>query len=745
MAITESYAISDLIRDSPRFAGLRGKLLEFEPGSDEYLYALFDELPLNSYPTYKTFLKQQAVEVDNFDKSDHLSPVFRSSLSPKQLVTCVDSTLQSGFDHFMLSVKRWPSNDFLGVRPYDAVTDTWADHFEFQSYQEVARRSRAFGSGILSVVNTKRRQTLTNNDFIVAVLSHNTPQWVITDLACQSFSLPNTSLYETLGPQTSEYIMNLTESPVLVYSKNNLYNVLNFLPKLEFVNTLICMDYMDDSQVRYLNESLLNIKVNARGEQITFYSMEQVEKIGVMTNISLIPPRADSLYTISFTSGTTGLPKGVEITHQILTSGVAFGLSTFKIPSNKKDKQLYDLCFLPLAHIFQRMIVAYDISRGVGLGFLNKPDPTLLVENLKLLKPDSLALVPRILTRFEAGIKNNLSQSTLRNGVANNIIDAKAARFSTKGGTDHSIMNYLVYHRVLIQKIREGLGLSNTTYLVTGSAPISKETLLFLRSSLDTGVRQGYGLTESFAGICLSEPFERDAGSCGAIGITAECRLRDVPELNYYAKRDLKGELLLRGPQIFSKYYKNEEETAKAVDEHNWFATGDVGFIDPKGRLHIIDRVKNFFKLAHGEYIAPEKIENLYLSVCPYITQIFVYGDTLQNYLVGVLSIDVDSVRDFLGNSNPQIKSWEVETLVNKLNKDVTLRKSLLNSVNSCMEGLQGFEKLHNIYIGVDLLSVENGTVTPTLKIKRVQATAHFKRELERMYEEGSIIKTSKL
>lgn len=740
----KAYSLSELVETDPRYKELRARVSGYEKGSDEYLKQLIDECPLNSYPDYKQFLKKQAVPLEGSEEKGY-SAVYRSSLSPDHLFTCFDKRLSTLYEHFLFACKLWPKNDCLGHRRYDPIAEKFEDYYHFQSYEEVEKISRHVGSGIMSLVNTKRGKALNSNDFIVSILSHNNPEWIITDLACQAYSLTNTALYETLGPETSEYIMNLTESPVLVFAKSNLYKVINILPHLKYVNTLVCMEDLDDSELHLINSSLLPMTKNSRGESISVHCLCQVEHIGVLNEIPVIPPTPDSLYTISFTSGTTGTPKGVELTHMHAASGIAFTFSTLKIPNSKKGQQLHDLCFLPLAHIFQRMIVAFGLSMGVGLGFLHIPDPAVLVEDMKILKPDMISLVPRVLTRLEAGIKNSLDKSNLQNNVANNILGAKQARLTAKGGPDRSLVNYLIFHRVLIDKIRDSLGFKKVAFVITGSAPISSDTLLFLRSALDIGMRQGYGLTETFAGFCLSEPYEKDPGSCGAIGVTVECRLKSVPEMGYCAEKDLKGELQVRGPQVFKRYFKRPEETSKAIDENGWFSTGDVAQIDSKGRLRVIDRVKNFFKLAQGEYIAPEKIENLYLSSCPLITQIFVYGDSFKTFLVGIVGIDVDGVKNALSSKHPEMKRISGSKLVECLNTDRGLKKEFLISVNRYIHNLQGFEKLHNIHVAIEPLKVEDDVVTPTLKIKRGKATKHFKILLDELYRDGSIIKKEKL
>ncbi|CCH60943.1 hypothetical protein TBLA_0D04470 [Henningerozyma blattae CBS 6284] len=748
------YSLVDLIESNSRYASLKESLSGYVRGSDEYFIELFKLLPLSSWPTYKTFLRKQAIQVEN-SQYNGFSPVYRSSLSPDRLVTCVDQEVfPSAYHHFKFAVRNWPDNDCLGYRPFDPLTGKWESYYQFESYADVDKRIQNIGSGILTLVNSRNRHQdsnkdvtvpLDSNDFIVSILSHNRMEWVLTDLACQAYSLANTALYETLGPTTSEYILNLTESPVLVFAKSNFFKIISILPKLKFLRTLICMDDLSNEELTILNDSILSQKLNSNKESVKLFSLKQVEMIGSLNHIPEILPLQDSLYTISFTSGTTGVPKGVEMTHQNVTAGIAFGYSTFKIPTHKVGLQLHDMCFLPLAHIFQRMIVSYDIATGTGIGFIHKPDPTVLVEDLNLLKPDTLSLVPRVLTKFEAGIKNSMDKSSFQRNVATNILESKQARFTSKGGPDKSVINYLVFHRVLIDKIRESLGLVNASYLVTGSAPISNETLLFLRSALDVGMRQGYGLTETFAGICLCEPHERDPGTCGAIGISSECRLKSVPQMGYHADKDYKGELQVRGPQVFKHYYKNDVETKRVIDEEGWFSTGDIAFIDKKGRISVIDRVKNFFKLAQGEYVAPEKIENIYLSSCPHITQIFLYGNSLKTYLVGIVGIDPDSVQLLISKKYPQAKAWTPAQLIENINSDIALKRHLLILLNKDVNALQGFEKLHNIYVDLEPLTVEDDVITPTLKIKRHKATKHFKKTLDALYEEGSMIKNGKL
>ncbi|CCF59309.1 hypothetical protein KAFR_0G02780 [Kazachstania africana CBS 2517] len=709
----KTFSITNLIDSDPRYSKLKLKL-ESSKNSDDrdvYIKELLHSLPLTLYPSYETFLQRQAVPISSRPEN---GIVFRSSLSTDELVTCVDDTLLTFYDHFMFVLRNFPEKDCLGYRPYNKLTNNWENYYKFDTYSQIFERCQDFGSGIISLISGSSRD---KKSFIVSILSQNNPEWVISDISCQIYSLTTTALYETLDPETLQYILNLTESPVLIFTMNNLAKIINSIPFLKHLKILICMDDLSKDEISIINNSILHSK------KLALYSFKQVEQIGQLVKFEPIPPKPESIYTICFTSGTTGLPKGVELTQQNITAGLAFAFSAFDLEDFDKN-QLYDMCFLPLTHIFQRMITMYGLSIGLGIGFLHKPDPTVLIEDLKILKPNVLAVVPRILSKIESQIKLSIASSTMK-------------QISLK-----------LMKPIISQKIRDSLGFTNIAYLVTGSAPISKSTLIFLREILDIGVRQGYGMTETFAGICLSQTDEpkKSIGSSGAIGITSELKLKDVADMNYFTK-DLKGEILLRGPQIFAKYYKNEKDTNASIDQDGWFSTGDVGFVDENGRLHIIDRVKNFFKLSQGEYIAPEKIENSYLSSCPFINQIFIYGNSFESYLIGILSIDPEIVKSLLVGKKLISPKATIEELIDLLNNDKFLKRQLLSLINKTLEGknLLSFEKIHNFYVGVDLLKVEDNIITPTLKIKRHQATQFFKNELDILYQEGSLVREEKL
>lgn len=687
------------------------------------------------------------------------SLIYRNQYNSKhnnELLYRPHPSLNTYYALFQHAVNIHGKNPGFGTRSYNE--DGTRGDYEWVTYNEINTHRKNFGAGVFYVLNNNPFQPSEDvaqrihnhfddpsNSFVLSIFSSNRKEWGYADLACSSHSIVNTALYDTLGPSTTKYILELTESPVVVCSKDKLKSLIElkkqYPQELQNLTTLISMDPLDLRNPANNGKALFD---SAREQQIMLYSMDQVEKLGELNLVPDLPPTPETVYTISFTSGTTGAhPKGVVLTHK---NGVAS--ATFCLTRNHQwlDEQVRHYNFLPLAHIYERMNLNYTMFRGYKIGFPSTPSPLSLLEDVKYFKPHALLLVPRVLTKLEASLKaqtvNNTDKPILQK-LFTRAIDYKIRQQSMNDGNE----GFHFFYDRLIGLVRKKIGFENVKSFATGSAPIAPDTIKFLKAMLNIGLSQGYGLTESFAGVCSTPMYDSTPGSCGAPAVTCEMRVREVPEMNYTAKDPdgPKGELQLRGPQIFKEYYKNPEETAKALSSDGWFSTGDVAHISNKnGRVFIIDRVKNFFKLAQGEYITPEKIENTLLSTFPLLAQAYVHGESTQSYLVGIFGIEPETAGPWL-KKNFNISVSSDEELLAKMN-EVPIKTEFAKQMNgSAVKLLQGFEKIHNIKIMIEPLKLENDVITPTMKIKRPLAKKFFIDTLNDLYSEGSLLNGNKL
>lgn len=690
------------------------------------------------------------------------SPIYRNAAFPKGLKQFLKKDLDTVHALFEAVVKQVPDKVSFKIRCHDYVTDTPKDCFETKTFREVKTLKDNLGSGILyhlqnnpykdsskyeshqkidNHVRDYQKYDGKNHSFVVTLYSSNRLEWVLCDAACSSYSITSTSLYDTLGANTSEYILELTESPIIICSKKHIRQLVDLKKRYpDTLSHIISIVSMDP-----LFESDFSLRTLCAENRIFLNDFSQILALGEIYPMANLPPSRNTLYTISFTSGTTGSnPKGVSLTH-----GVSVGCLTFFLSQMPRAPDQF--AFLPMAHIFQRAVIMETMATGGTIIFpqLNY-SPATLVDDLKLSKPTSIGLVPRVLNKFEAVIKSatieNPNGSALSKAFLNKVFNDKMNAQEQYDGADGKSF---FYDKTVIKKLKAALGFDNLQYLVVGSAPIDPKTIKFLKAALQVGISQGYGTTEMFAGISLGPIFEAKPGSSGAVGVNTEVKLRELPEMNYTNKDEggPRGELLVRGNQLFSEYYKNPEETAKCIDAEGWYHSGDIAQISSEtGRLYIIDRVKNSFKMAQGEFITPETIENNYLSNNPILTQVFVHGDSLQNYLVAILGMEKESMCQFLAkkckvNNVQGLSNEEILALIN----DKTNKLILLSQLNLTVPSLKGFQKFRNAFIDFEPLTLDRGVVTPTFKIKRPVAKKFFNDILANLYKEGSLDSDAKL
>lgn len=688
----------------------------------------------------------KAVEVPNLKQPGYLG-VFRNMALPHQLVLNPHPQLTTLYDLFEHALAAHHDKPAFGTRPLQA--DGSYGPYQWQTYAQVAQRRLNLGAGIFFVLEKNPFRTDSPEHqkcrydpapaelpFVVTMYSHNRAEWVQADCACTAYLLTNTALYDLLGPETLKYILELTLSPIVICSKEKVAQLLRlkreYPQELATLIAVVSMDAFDPEADQVLVSE-------GRDAGIMVYDIHQVEQFGAINPLPVVKPTADTVYTISFTSGTTGAnPKGVVLQHRQAVAAV-----TFCCTQTVQVEEPTAYLFLPLAHIFERMTCQFALFRGARIGFPQLALPLSLLEDVKLLRPQALALVPRVYSKLEAGIKaqtiNNEEKPILKK-IFTKAIERKMELQLVKEGDEG---RHIVYDRVL-GLLRKKLGFDRLIALSTGLAPIAPETIKFMKAACDCGMAQGYGLTELFAGVMSTPKYDIKPGSCGSIAITTEMRLRELPEMGYTANDEggPRGELLLRGPQIFTQYYKNPEETEKALDADGWFHTGDVARVDATqfNRVHVIDRVKNYLKLSQGEYVTPERCENLYMATNPALAQIYVHGDSLQNYLVGIIGIEDTVALQYYGKVLGQQFGSHQEAC-EYINGNNDAKKKIISVLNAAVgDKLQLYEKIKNVVAGINPLGMPGGDIlTPTIKLKRPMALKHFRDTFDVLYGDGNL------
>jgi long-chain acyl-CoA synthetase len=328
-------------------------------------------------------------------------------------------------------------------------------------------------------------------------------------------------------------------------------------------------------------------------------------------------------------------------------------------------------------------------------------------------------------------------------GVKKKIFDAAVAA-KTEGLKHGGHLTHAVYDRLIFNKIKKALGMDQLRFMVSGSAPLSASVMMFFRCLLGVPIVEGYGQTEGAAAATIGHPTHMDTvGHVGGPTASTEIVLVDVPEMGYlhtdteHRGQDCRGrgEICIRGPNVFPGYYRDEEKTREAIDDEGWLHSGDIGLWRMDGTLQIIDRKKNIFKLSQGEYVAPEKIENILLN-SPLIAQCFVYGDSLQSCLVAIIVPDEEPLRARLSSTADEKALLLAKTPFAEICSSQISNKTILDDVArvSRENGLHGFECVKAIHLEKTPFSVESNLMTPTFKLKRQQAQQRYEKEIAKLY-----------
>ncbi|XP_020217010.1 long chain acyl-CoA synthetase 4 [Cajanus cajan] len=430
-----------------------------------------------------------------------------------------------------------------------------------------------------------------------------------------------------------------------------------------------------------------------------------------------------------YTSGTTGDPKGVLISNEgiiTLLAGVKRLLESVNEQLTEKDVYI---SYLPLAHIFDRVIEEAFIWHGASIGFW-RGDVKLLIEDIGELKPTIFCAVPRVLDRVYSGLTQKISSGGFLKKTLFNFAYSYKLNNMKKGIT-HGEASPLL-DKIVFDKIKQGLG-GRVRLILSGAAPLSAHVEGYLRVVTCAHVLQGYGLTETCAGTFVSLPNEMDMlGTVGPPVPNVDVCLESVPEMGYDALASTpRGEICVKGKTLFSGYYKREDLT-KEVMIDGWFHTGDIGEWQPNGSMKIIDRKKNIFKLAQGEYVAVENLENIYSQVSC-VESIWIYGNSFEAFLVAVVNPSKQALEHWAQENG-------ISTDFDSLCEDPRAKRYIVEELSKIAKEkkLKGFEFIKGVHLDPVPFDMERDLITPTYKKKRPQMLKYYQNAIDNLYKSGN-------
>ena len=605
--------------------------------------------------------------------------------------------------------------------------DNFEKKYSWITYQETYETCKNFAKGVEFLKLCPTFHSKISGDFkFLGIYSKNRVEWIMAYLGSHANSATVVTIYDTLGEKAMEYIFNQTYLESILIEACNLSKILKLI-KEKRTNKLKNMIVLDSEDEPQLLEELKTLGIN-------IFTFDEILEKGKNEgkDIVLNPAKPETVCTICYTSGTTGNPKGVMVTHEALESTINCmdhtGFEYFK-------DDIY-LSFLPYAHIMETLIFALIFTHGRTFA-LYSGNIRNLVEDAQICRPTIMTAVPRVFQRIYAEIQKGLSkQSKIMQNIFNFAIKQKIKDFKETGIITNPLLDNLVF-----TKIRNILG-GRMRFMLVGSAPMDPELMNFLQCSLSCKIVEGYGQTEDCAGVLISSQYDRVCQHLGGPGWNSEIKLVDVPDLDYFSTdvdpqtgvSHPRGELCVRGPLLFKGYLDDEENTKKAIDEDGWLHTGDVAMVltEHGNAIRVIDRVKNIFKLQQGEYVAPEKLENV-LSDSPYIEQIFVHGESLQNYLIAIIVPNKGTVVEFLNGKGINCDKDNCQDYF----ENEELKKEILANLEAIgrKADFKGFEIIKKVYLSPTPFTVENDLATPTLKLRRHIAKKYFEDKIKELYQ----------
>ncbi len=544
------------------------------------------------------------------------------------------------------------------------------------THRETEERVRGLAKGLLSLgIRPGER---------VAILQHNSPEWIITDLAVASIGAVSVPLYCTLGMSDTAYILNDSAARSVVFTLDEKRKAISLKSAVPSLKELI-------STSGETEEGVLTVPELSTGGADKGYDEELSARLAAL--------KPEDLFSIIYTSGTTGRPKGVMLSHGNIISNIDSVLKSILIT----EEDLY-LSYLPLSHIMERMVNHLLLRSGAKIAY--STGFAFVGADASHFKPTVMAGVPFFFER----IKEKILEAADASGPLK-----KRLFYAAIGGTDEGSAptgrpsaGAGFIHSMVTKKVREKAG-PNIRFFFSGGAALSKATADFF-FSLSLPVLEGYGLTETSPVISVNT---LEKVKTGTVGIPIDGVEVSIAE---------DGEILVRGPGVMKGYLGMEEKSERALRD-GWFHTGDVGEIDDEGFLKITDRKKDIIITSVGKNISPQKIETI-LRSDPHVKEALVYGNG-RPHLVALIWPEPERLPDF---------SAEGETLKENILTDERMVRYFEKIIHEKLKGLSRFEQIRRFALIEDTITIEAGELTPTMKVKREKVAGRLKAVIDGLY-----------